>query len=133
TYTCLLYMTKEKNKHLRFIQLPELKEGAIKRYLSKVKETDFSLIDYESLSVDKWVLSSDSSIDLLEKLSSNKKIKNLDYFFKGVVQGIVTGNDDTHLLGFVKDLKGGMVECHSPALGKNIQIEKGLVRKCLTG
>jgi adenine-specific DNA-methyltransferase len=133
TYTCLLYLTKEKNKHLRFIQLPELKEGAIKKFLATVEEKDYSLIDYKNLNENKWVLSSGSSINLLDKLYSSKKFKRLDYFFEGVVQGIVTGNDDTHLLEYVKENRGGLTECYSPALEKNILIESNLIKKCLVG
>lgn len=133
TYTCLIYLTKEKNKHLRFVQLPELKEAFIKKYLSSLQEKDYSLIDYKTLGSEKWTLSSDSSIDLLDKLYSNKKIVKLEECFDGVVQGIVTGNDDTHLLKFVKNRGKGMIELFSEALNKNVVLEIGIVKQCLTG
>lgn len=133
TYTCLLYLSKKNNKILKFLELPELKEGAIRKFLNNITEKQFSNIALKDLGSDKWVLSSDKSLDLLDRLGNNKGFYTIEEAFSKVGQGIVTGNDDTHLVKIVKRRDKNIYLCSSEAQKEPFEIEAELLKPCLTG
>ncbi|MGJ0302973.1 N-6 DNA methylase [Aliarcobacter cryaerophilus] len=115
TYTCIINLS-HKNEKLNFKSISP-------RDIFNQFEYDF--ITYDSLSSDKWNLSSNDITKVLEKINL-QPLRVKDVFAK-IFQGIATSGDDVYLLLETKD---GL---YSKALDKIVEVEKGLLKPMLKG
>ena len=131
TYTCLLYLSKRKNKKMSYIEVPKLSENGMRNFLFNLKPDDFTKVSIASLGEEKWSLSEGSSVDLISKLKG-RGYSRIGECFQQIMQGIVTGNDDTHILTRCKVSKN-YLKGYSKELGREIEIELGITRPLITG
>lgn len=119
TYTCILTLSHD-NEILRF---KAIKPNDI------FDELYYDEINYSSLGIDNWNLSSNEVGNILEKINQQPlKVKDV---FSDVYRGIVSGSDDIFILqGKIQNQK---FIGFSKALDCEIEIESEIVRKLLKG
>ncbi|MBE0497195.1 MAG: N-6 DNA methylase, partial [Campylobacterales bacterium] len=115
TYTCIITLSHE-NEQLKF-----------KSINPKDISDDFKYdtIGYEKLGSDKWNLSNNEILTVLEKINQ-QPLKVKDVFAK-IFQGIATSGDDVYLLLQTKE---GL---YSKALDRIVEVENGLLKPMLKG
>lgn len=123
TYTCITLFSNY-NKYLSFI---------------KCKPSDLVFIDkdaykkilYDNLNENSWILIEDKKSKIIEKVKSvGNKISSI---FDGILQGIVSGDNEAFYLYDCEDLNNGVIKGYSKILYKKIEIEKGLCKPLLSG
>lgn len=120
TYTCIITLSNE-NNHINFANvIPK----------SIIDNVIFSEKRYDELTDSKWSFSNDESELILSKLKKNKF--TINSFFKGVFQGIVSGDNNAFYLYDTK-INGNFIEGFNKILEKNILIEKELVKTLANG
>ena len=132
TYTALMFLDKRKKEKFRYIEVSKV--GADLRLELKVE--DHSSDTQKSAEVDQpkssepWYFSATGKDKVLEKL--NKQKLRINDVTSKIFQGIATSADKIYVLEIKKELKQEYV-CHSKSLGREVIIEKGLVKPFLMG
>lgn len=120
-YTCVIGLSKNNDK-FNFAQVnpKEIYENLI-----------FEQFDIEKLKdTSRWSFQNSEKGDLIEKLNLQKE--TVKQVFKGVFQGIVTGDNKVFYIQNC-NIKDGILYGYSEALGKNIELESNLCKPILTG
>ncbi|KQT22039.1 restriction endonuclease subunit M [Chryseobacterium sp. Leaf404] len=120
TYTCILTLTTV-NDVVKFVN--NSPKSIIDRLI-------FSDKDYIFLDTDKWNFNNNDSEIVLSKLNINR-LKITD-FFKGVYQGIVSGDNNAFYL-YECRIIGNFIEGYNKILEERILIENNLVRPLANG
>lgn len=118
TYTCILTLSKNSNETFKAVQIKPAE-------LINVQSQTF---DYHTLNQDKWNFSSGENQLIINKITNNKL--SIDDVFKGVFQGVVTGDNKAFCLSNCI-IKSDYVEGYSDILERNILIEKNIVKQLL--
>ncbi len=116
TYTGI-FLFKEFSDKLSFA-LPKSKNLSSLIYFDKIYNSDFNF----NFSLD------DDSNPIIDKIHQHKRVSEI---FGGAFQGIIPMGDDIQVLK--GEIKGNIFYGYSNALGKEIEIEKGIVRPLLKG
>ena len=132
TYTCLLFLRKDSKSIFNYFEFGQLNKIDIPKELFSIPVNNFSKFELLELNSSPWILTSTENGKLLNKLNQQPH-KIVDVFDK-VFQGIVTGADDIYFLKKLESNKRGeLVEVFSEREGKNIQIEKEILKPVLKG
>lgn len=120
TYTCILTLSHN-NKEVQFLNISpsKLKEGL-----------EFNTIPIEQLGEGTWSFKKTEISSVLDKIKKSPlKLKDI---FKGVFQGIITGDNKSFCLLDCK-IEGGYIEGYTEVLGRRIKVEKDIVSPLLKG
>ena len=119
TYTCIITLSHN-NEKLNFKSISPK---------DIFNEFIYDYIDYEKLGSDKWNLSNNEILKVLEKIRLQPlTIKNV---FQGIFQGIKTGDDKIFILN--GKFEGNHFIGYSNKLNKEIKIEKDILKPILKG
>ena len=119
TYTCIITLSHN-NEKLNFKSISPK---------DIFNEFIYDYIDYEKLGSDKWNLSNNEILKVLEKIRLQPlTIKNV---FQGIFQGIKTGDDKIFILN--GRFEGNYFIGYSNKLNKEIKIEKDILKPILKG
>ena len=102
----------------------------LKQYLESLTKSNYTQINHSKLGEDPWVLTSGNINAILSRLDSQPR-KVGDVFDK-IFQGLATSKDDVYFLQNCL-IEDRYVIGFSKELGKNVRIEKGLIRPLLKG
>lgn len=137
TYTNLLFLSKSEKKTFKYTEINKIENPSSQlSFVAKnVEYSNSSLfvttLPLSNISEQPWQFSFGEESKLLNKLSSIKPV--LSDVCNKIFQGIITGADKV----FVLELKGGIeeeiVELYSKAIGRNVKIERKLIRPLLKG
>jgi len=124
TYTCLLFLTKRKNKQFLY---KRFKLGDDFRDLNSV---DFEKKDSRILKENKWNFSSDKIQKILSKIRSQKD--SFPSLTRKIFKGSSTGDDEIFLLDPIQENRDTFT-VFSKKLNQNVIIEKALLRPFFHG
>jgi adenine-specific DNA-methyltransferase len=124
TYTCLLFLSKRKNKHFLY---KRFKLGDNFKDLQKI---EFENKDIAMLKENKWNFSDDIIQEVLSKIFSQKN--SFPDITKKIFKGSSTGDDEIFLLDPIKEEKNTFT-VFSKKLNQNVNIEKSLLRPFVYG
>lgn len=122
TYTCLFFLKKsriEKIKYAVIDNIDEWQNGFVSNYIE---------IDHPK-DEKKWNFSNDNVRELMEKI---KQPQTLGDITTKIFVGLQTSSDKIYVLNIVEE-KDETFICFSKSLNKEIEIEKGLVKRFLMG
>ncbi|MDX4068533.1 Eco57I restriction-modification methylase domain-containing protein [Aliarcobacter skirrowii] len=115
TYTCIINLSHNNEKlHFKSISPNDI-----------FNPFEYDSISYENLNSDKWNLTSNDILKVLEKINL-QPLRVKDVFAK-IFQGLKTSGDPVYILEIVGN------KFYSKALNKIIEIENGLLRPILKG
>ncbi len=120
TYTCILTLTKKQNDCIKFAQCSP----------KELFSVEFSDFDNNLLEKDKWIFTNKQNENILNKIFEAKY--TIDDIFKGIYQGIVTGDNKAFCLKDCIEYDND-VEGFSEVTNSRIKIEKGIIKKLITG
>lgn len=129
TYTSILILTRTEKKSLLQFEFSELLPS-VENAMNKFTKQDFMIFDQNTIDETPWIFGSDISSDIMKKIK--KSGPNIMKYFDQILQGIITGNNDFFLLTHVKT-KGNIEVLYSQKTGKEVQIEKGILKKVIIG
>jgi len=137
TYTNLLFLSKGDKKFFKYAEIRKLENPLDELSLIKTSVK----YDNSSISVDElplsditeqpWRFGFGKESALLRRLASIKPV--LSDVCNKIFQGIITGADDVFILEFKNTIANEVFELHSKALGKNVRIERGVLKPLLKG
>ncbi len=132
TYTSLIWFKKRKNNYLKYIELNKnlINFYALEKWLLDIKENDYTKINLDMLDENPWVFKDKTTYEILQKL--RKLPFTIIDIFKGIYQGIVTGDNDVFYIYDAK-IKGENVEGFSKAINDFVVLEKNIVKPILSG
>lgn len=132
TYTSLVWFKKSNVTTLEYVETNRdlLDNKALEKYLFGLKEDDYTKIKNKDLTKESWVFTDKQTYDILEKLK--KQPLRVSDIFEKIFTGLQTSKDSVY---FLKDCRyeDDSVIGFSDELGKEIKIEKGLVKPLLKG
>lgn len=120
TYTCILTLTKKQNEYTKFAQCSP-------KELFNVK---FSNFDNYLLDKDKWIFTNKQNESIINKIFNARF--NINDIFKGIYQGIVTGDNKAFVLKDCIEYEN-IVEGFSEVTSERVKIEKNIIKKLITG
>ncbi|OGY41075.1 MAG: hypothetical protein A2Y82_01560 [Candidatus Buchananbacteria bacterium RBG_13_36_9] len=134
-YTCLLFLDNDnKKKSFRYAKVlnyddPKL---VLDEIMDKTPSNNYeeSLINVSSLKNTSWAFQVGAKSEIIEKLK--KQPNTLADIVQKIFQGIATSADDIYVLKIVEEKQASVV-LYSESLGKNVVIEKGLIKPFLMG
>jgi hypothetical protein len=119
TYTCILTLSLN-NQSVRYLEINPT---------NIFNELNFDTVDYSKLNTPNWSLNTLGNSLVLQKLKLSKY--SLEYYFKNIARGVVTGHDAVFILkGKIKD---NIFNGYSKELNKSIEIESKLLKPILMG
>ena len=124
TYTCLLFLSKKKQKDITVSIVDDLSCFAFDNKISDVFSTEQPKVG------SKWNFISEVKQSLFDKLY--KQPKTLADITRKIFVGLQTSADKIYVLETVKE-KSKTVVAHSKSLDAEIEIEKGFVKPFLMG
>ena len=137
TYTNLLFLSKAEKKIFKYAEIKKLENPANQLLLIKrnTKYSNSSLfvgeLNFTDISEQPWQFGFGKEFKLLNRMALIKPV--LSDVCNKIFQGIITGADKV----FVLELKSGIdceeVELYSKALGRNVKIERKLLKPLLKG
>ncbi|OGU11801.1 MAG: hypothetical protein A2X61_06015 [Ignavibacteria bacterium GWB2_35_12] len=143
TYTCLLFLSKKKNKEFKIIEFgsgADLESELNLIAKSKNKESNkfkIGFINHPEKSKDKWSFKSGETGGLIDKLL-NSNFPKLNEITEKIFVGLQTSADDIYVLKVkdnkylnYKNLKS--FKLFSKSLNEEVEIEKGLIKPFLMG
>ena len=128
TYTCLLFLKKNKNMDMEYIELNDKEQFRITRTLSN-NVLSYS-IQKEPSDEGTWSFASGDKQILMEKMNTIKL--SLRDISKNIFQGLVTGSDKFYFVHIIED-KGKLIKIKNNYDGNEHIIEKILLKKLLKG
>jgi adenine-specific DNA-methyltransferase len=134
TYSSLVWLVKKDNASIKYLPLNKnLKtSNDLSGWLSGIHNSDYSLIDIESLNNDgPWIIVESHKATLMNKIK-NQPAKLLDVF-DGVYQGVVTGDNNVFYLKDCRSHDGKYMLGYSEATKSVVKVEKALLKPLLTG
>lgn len=137
TYTNLLFLCKAEKEFFKYAEIRKLENpvSQLEAIKTNLKYNNSSLfVDELPLSYfteQPWQFGLDEELRLLRRLASIKPV--LSDVCDKIFQGIITGADDVFILEFKRNLSDEACELYSKALGKNVRIEKEILRPLLKG
>lgn len=132
TYSSLLWLTKKKQKTGTYTELDKnlISNIELQNWLNSLDDKSFTQIDNKKLTQETWLFTKPTASLILEKLNKHKrKVKDV---FERVFTGLQTSLDDVYFLSDCK-VEGDYVTGKSKYLGRDISIEKGLMKPLLKG
>jgi type I restriction-modification system DNA methylase subunit len=137
TYTCLLFLTKMKNKYFKYAEIYKLDNPpAQMRTILSHDEYENGTLHIGQLSISDitqqaWQFGFGKEAELLQKLKSVKT--KLADIADNIFQGVVTSADPIYLLERKSDGEGKLVEVYSKNLNKTVKIEADVLHPLLKG
>ncbi|MFN8670813.1 MAG: N-6 DNA methylase [Candidatus Sericytochromatia bacterium] len=130
TYTALVFLRKEKLDSLLYYEIKGKKTNEqIENEINQLKDSDFSIINYDKLEDKKWIFSDNKNMSVLDKL--NKQPLRLKDVFSNISQGIVSNGDDIFILK--GKFEGIYFKGFSERLNKEVVLEKDILKPILKG
>lgn len=130
TYTCLTFLSKERNQSFNFYEFHESDKDSLESRLSNLGDKDFTLLESKSFDSSPWILSSTKAGMLLQKIQQPQKLSDV---FAKIFQGIVTGTDEIYFLKRTGIDNNSVLELYSQKEKQNVLIEKEIVKPILKG
>jgi len=132
TYTSLLWLTKEKNELLNYVELDRDLQTNIEleKYLSGLNKNDYTPISTNELSSDAWILTDKETYKILERLKQQPlQVKDI---FEKIFTGLQTSKDSIY---FLKNctLDNNIITGYSEELQRDVEVEKDFVKPLLKG
>jgi hypothetical protein len=130
TYTCLLFLRKEHNPKIVYVSAGNWLKG--QHELPRLFPADLpeAEVDGDRLGAGSWVFGTEKRTRLLEKLADVGTA--LGVAGAKIYQGMRTSANDIYVLGSVST-EGRIWRLYSEALGKQVELEPGLLRPFLRG
>ncbi|ADZ10368.1 Type II site-specific deoxyribonuclease [Methanobacterium lacus] len=120
TYTCLLFLSKSKQKKFSYVKVEELGKWRIS------KEAKSGIVSGNKVKADEWNFFVGPNAEILNKLQEMPiKLGNIT---KKIFQGLITGSDPVFLLNYL-----GNDEYYSDATNKKYKLEKELMHPLCKG
>ena len=131
TYTSLLWLSKQSGKNAEIVLLGKnlLNASDLGNWLN-YEDGPLIEIDKSKLNENPWILSSNASSVLLDKILRHPPVSN---YLDGIFQGIVTGDNDAFLLHECNYISEIAITGFSKALGQRVTVELKAVRPYLYG
>ena len=134
TYTCVLVLSKKENSSIRFISIKKLED--LTNLINSIKERtehknyEFDEINHPSNGETEWNFSHGITNSIIEKL--NKQPVTLGDVTRKIFVGLQTSADKIYVLEIISEMESTII-CYSKSLGKNVEIEKGILKPFLMG
>ncbi len=132
TYTSLVWFKNTKVKSLNYVESDRdlLDNQALEKYLFGLKEDDYTHIKNRELRKESWIFTDKKTYEILQKL--NRQPLRVKDVFEKIFQGLATSKDSVY---FIKDcrVEDNLIVAFSDELGKEIEIEEGLLKPLLKG
>ncbi len=132
TYSSLLWVTKTKQEHGAYGELDKdlISNTQLQNWLNELVKSDFTKIDNGKLGEDAWLFTKPNASRIITKMNRHRrKVKDV---FDRIFTGLQTSLDDVYFLSNSKT-EGDFVVGKPKAIGREIKIEKGLVKQLLKG
>jgi type I restriction-modification system DNA methylase subunit len=137
TYTCLLFLSKMKQKKFKFAEIIKLNDPINQLSIIK-KESNYAnktlqvgSISLDSLSEKPWQFGLGREATLMGKLNVEKiKLKNV---VSTIFVGLQTSADPIFIVKRLDDRDGKLVKVYSKSLNKNINLESNMLKPLLKG
>lgn len=132
TYTSLLWLTKSNSMVLEYIQLEHdlSTNKELEIFLENIDTNAYTNISTKTLNEDMWVLTDKKTYEILEKIY--KMPLRVQDISEGIYQGLITGDNDIFYI-YEGKLLDGILVGYSKALDRQVQIEKKICKKIVTG
>lgn len=132
TYSSLLWVTKKKHEKGTYAELDKdlLSNTQLQNWLNELIENDFTKIDNGKLGEEAWLFTKPNAAIILEKMNRHQR-KAKDVFDR-IFTGLQTSLDDVYFLSNSKS-EGSFIVGNPKAIGREVKIEKGLVKQLLKG
>ncbi|TEU17927.1 MAG: restriction endonuclease subunit M, partial [Anaerolineales bacterium] len=131
TYTGILLLRKKDNSSFTYYEFPEMPALELPNHLATLTKEDFANYDLADFTSKPWMLTSASNQRLLNKVKQQPA--RLGEVFAHVFQGVVTGADEIYFLGRTSNVEEEVIEVFSQREGKNIRIERAILKPMLKG
>ncbi len=132
TYTCLLFLTRKPNDSFRLLEVKNLENPA--EILTAIQagqpQPGYQAAVVPAPKGSEWIFSTDHTAQILQKL--RRQSHTLSDITRKIFQGIPTGADKIFVLKIL-EWKATTVRCFSPALDREVEIERELVKPFLMG
>ncbi|RYG97819.1 MAG: hypothetical protein EON58_08835, partial [Alphaproteobacteria bacterium] len=131
TYSSLLWMGRSPVAAIKYARVApdESKTTSIDEELVNLEDSGFTIISFDSLSDEPWILPSIKSAHAMRQILVIQR-RTSDLF--RIFVGLQTSKDSVYFLKQAVD-KGEAFTAYSPELEEHIEIEKGMVRHLLLG
>ncbi|MEK0336628.1 MAG: N-6 DNA methylase, partial [Nitrosopumilus sp.] len=130
TYTCLLFLDKQQNKHFNFLQIKGNPEEAILSTFNGEKATIENYSVKQPAENTKWHFSHPKKQQIIDKL--NLQSQKLGDVVRKIFVGLQTSADKIYVLE-KRDYYKGVFKCYSRSLEQEVEIEEGMVKPFLMG
>jgi hypothetical protein len=137
TYTNLLFLSKSEKNAFKYAEIKKIENPAIQLSLV-MNNTEFrnsslfvTRLPLSNINEHPWQFSSRDGLKVIYKMSLIKPI--LSEVCDKIFQGIITGADKVFVLEIKGEPQKKVVELYSKALGRNVKIERKLLRPLLKG
>lgn len=132
TYTCLLFLTRQPNSSFDLFEVKTLERGreVLEAAQSRQEHPDYVFEHLPEPTDKDWDFTIGESNKVLNRL--NQHPKRLNDFVRKIFQGIPTGADKVFVLKKLNE-DGQLVNCYSKALGREVEIERELLKPFLMG
>lgn len=133
TYTGILLLSKDTKKSFKYYEFSDMPMIELPLELTSLQKENFAVYNTNDFNSSPWMLVSASTKTVLDKL--HKQPKNIGEIFDKVFQGVVTGIDEIYFLERKNSAEenSNIIEVYSPREGKNIKIEKDILKPILKG
>ncbi len=131
TYTGILLLRESKGTSFTYYEFPDLSPPELSKHLESLTNEDFSIYNLAEFTSGPWMLTLAGQQKLLNKIKQQPA--TLGEVFDHVFQGIVTGIDEIYFLGRITDVERDVIEVFSQREGKNIKIERAILKPLLKG
>ena len=131
TYTGILLLSRNNNTSFNYSEFPPTPSLELPQTLAALKEGNFANYKSAGFTSNPWALTSTLNKGIFEKLIQQPA--TLSEVFESIFQGIVTGIDEIYFLKKTSSAEKRIIEVFSQSEGKNIKIEKDILKPILKG
>jgi len=129
TYTCLLFLKKDKNKTFRAIR-PQPGESPVQLLKRAPSLSTAPPVNSGTLATPSWAISASDHLEIIKHME--KQDLRLKDLVKNIFQGLISGGDQFFYLQRVSEGARDSVVL-SPYLGEEVEIENGILQSLLKG
>jgi len=130
TYTCLLFLSGQPSESYELALIPAL--ANVNEELPKCLAGKLTLAikSTSALTAEPWILTESVAEDVIKKISMSNQ--PLSLFIDKMFQGLATSADKIYFLDMV-DTQNSLVTAFSTQLGKNVKLERAILKPVLKG